>query len=846
MSEFANLQELSTLGMMPQIQAAVENPAMLRAIMDGFPSNLGSLGGGRGAPINKLNPTDVLEEIKKVEAAVAREQALGPEPSEPSPRSAFMLYEMEMRRTFEHIHCSLKTDSGQINMKRAYVGTEKHFSNKPMSSLSRISLRSMLVRKIHRGQYLLCRIIIPPTRLIAIEAAIEDPEGDVRLLCLYNFPSMIDAGPEDIDAIFPVGTIIAVREPYLKTSLHGENCFIRVDSPSDTYFPDPGSEMLRGITWRYGSTIPGAPRCPVTASGWKEVGNKHFKASRWLAAAVAYTRGLNLDPSVIVLQANRAEVYLRLQYFSAALSDAETVIGSSHASNEIRYKAVFRAGKASYLQENFEKAIYYFQTALGYNTNDNDAKAWLRRAHARDAERQSGQYDWKKIFLDSQRTHAALDVANYIGPIGVVALPSRGGGRGIIATRNVEIGELLMVAKPFAVAFKEDLVSSEIITTLNMHTKMMDGRCQFTMLHRLIAKIHGNPELHDLIYHLCPQPPYPPLPQSYPPSISNSQILPHPLNSDNDIDIALLESICSNNAFTLEPVCYAEFKATDSNVEMDAEQDLPSAIFLLPSLVNHACLGNATRVFFREVMVVRAARNISEGEEILWPYSWKADENVYTRQKHLDNYGFKCTCLLCEDDRAAGEQACRRREKLVKSMRNLDVSTKGTTLYKRKIIKDLEALAGQVAATYTSDHSTFRPALSLVQHRLSHELEIQAYHNPGLYYRAINEEIKSLEEAGISILDKSTSGRSSSRTSLPIDKDKGLGMPGAGFCALETLMVAASFLSLREDVRAERWLRAAWWMEDVTVGGGRALFEERYKKILEKTGLKILSDKIRK
>lgn len=67
---------------------------------------------------------------------------------------------------------------------------------------------------------------------MAIEAAIEDPDGTVQLLALYNFPSMMQAGVDDIDAVLPVGTILAIREPYFKTSLQVENdAFFLIQTP---------------------------------------------------------------------------------------------------------------------------------------------------------------------------------------------------------------------------------------------------------------------------------------------------------------------------------------------------------------------------------------------------------------------------------------------------------------------------------------------------------------------------------------------------------------------------------------------------------------------------------------
>jgi len=258
---------------------------------------------------------------------------------------------------------------------------------------------------------------------------------------------MLNAGLEEVDAVFPVGTILAIREPYLKNSLQSDNSFVRVDSPSDVIFLYPGDSIVEHITWKFGRHVPGAPTLPLTVSSWKDVGNKHFKDSRWLAAPIAYTKGLTMDPTAVLLWANRAAAYLKLQYYATALFDAIKVLEFVDIPNDVRRKALFRAGQAQYGLGKFEAALAYFEECYGCNSNDSDAEAWIFRAKARLSEERFGQYDWLRIFIDSQRSVTAMDVADYVGPIEVINLPSR--GRGVVATRNIKVGELL-VCRMFA------------------------------------------------------------------------------------------------------------------------------------------------------------------------------------------------------------------------------------------------------------------------------------------------------------------------------------------------------------------------------------------------------------
>ncbi|KAF8524717.1 hypothetical protein BU17DRAFT_42595 [Hysterangium stoloniferum] len=766
-----------------------------------------------------------------------KEKNLLPAPFVLSSRQHFIEIAKENRRRFEEKFTKLSTSSQSTTM--TYVGTEKHYSVAPLESLQLITLRNMYVRKIHRGNYFLCRIIVPPKRVVAIEIPVEDPNGDVASLSLYNFPTMMNSGPHELDSVFPVGTILAIREPFLKQSLvYNSVQFMRVDSPTDVIFMDVNDHNLQDVTWRSGQQVPNMPIRPSTVCGWKEKGDNHFRLKYWLAAAMSYTKGLILDNSAILLKANRAEAYLKLGYFSAAKRDADDVLASPET-EAMEVKALSRAGRAAYYVKKFDEALVYFQKMLAIKEDNPVAKGWIRRTQTRLEEQTLGRYDWPRIFRDSQKLASLSDIASFVGPVKVTTLPSRGGGRGIVATRNIEIGELLLVAKPFASAFKEDLSPFESTLAINFLTRRGSGQCSFATIWRTIEKIYGNPELHNQVFHLCPRPPFEPASTEYPPQTSHN-IHHHPLQPSIDIDIPLLESMCSNNMFSLESLGYMDFKSPWTSADQDV--DLPCALYLLPSLFNHSCVPNGTRTFFRNVMVVRAAVPIHQDEEIFLGYI--SEMNVRKRDEKLSQYGFHCTCPLCEDDWKDGESVTQSREDLMKKIKanagNLRISPSAGVFESK--VRRVETLIQQISATYLPTRRTPRTILMMAHHFLVNELQKRAetMQERLRHRRAISEEIKAIEAGGIHVIDKTITGKTGPRHCLPISQNSG---QGSGLVRM-LMMIVASFVSLNDDVRMERWLRAAWWLEDVNVGGGRELFEERYKGILGDTGISHISNKI--
>ena len=99
----------------------------------------------------------------------------------------------------------------------------------PMTELKPITVNYLQLETHHRGTYLLLRSITPPNRMTAIMAVMEDENGDVILLQLYQQEDERNRAAADI---VKVGTILLVKEPYFKVMGDGEYG-LRVDHLSD-------------------------------------------------------------------------------------------------------------------------------------------------------------------------------------------------------------------------------------------------------------------------------------------------------------------------------------------------------------------------------------------------------------------------------------------------------------------------------------------------------------------------------------------------------------------------------------------------------------------------------------
>lgn len=135
----------------------------------------------------------------------------------------------------------------------------------------------MHVRKVHLGHYLLCRVEGAPNKTVGISMPVSSPSGAIIQLSVYNHPilpaSLGQPTDSDVDAAFPVGGILAIKEPYVKMAATGDSPLLRVDSPSDLMFVPRNHRMLKGVQWSTSLNFHDATG-NRTPEQWKNLGNK--------------------------------------------------------------------------------------------------------------------------------------------------------------------------------------------------------------------------------------------------------------------------------------------------------------------------------------------------------------------------------------------------------------------------------------------------------------------------------------------------------------------------------------------------------------------------------------------
>lgn len=504
----------------------------------------------------------------------------------------------------------------------AFIGEAYPPSVEPVCSLIPILLHDLRLETHHRGRMLIVKTFCEPVRISAIQNAIEDMEGSVDRLSIYNLPSAIP-----IDKVIPKGAIVAVKEPYFKATADG-GAMVRVDHPSDFVLLEPHDSSVPP-QWRR------EVKAALAGSRLKNEGNTAFKNGNWQRARELYTEALAKSDSNADLRStlhrNRAQVHLNLGQYEFASEDATSAIipgnNLSQQAKKLNVKSYFRASRAQYLLGDFGLAKEYLDQALDLDSTDETIIADLARTKQRILEQRNGDFDFIAMAQSATISHRKLDHASFTNNTTVRSAGKR--GRGLFATKNIKHGSVVMVEKAFCAVFGDDLGKIRSMT-VNINT----DRCEFgthaERLYEIIDKMRCNPTQASIFLELWDG------------GAFNAKKVSH-VDGAVVVDAFQAQTIAEFNGFG----CPAIRSSLDDEEDSVAGS---TGIWLQASYMNHSCLPNTSRAFIGDMMIVRAARDIKAGEEILTSYQ-SSLAAFPKRKENFKPWGFQCDCPLCQGER---------------------------------------------------------------------------------------------------------------------------------------------------------------------------------------------------
>jgi tetratricopeptide (TPR) repeat protein len=317
-----------------------------------------------------------------------------------------------------------KNESGYRNVRFNFISNKEHFSSKKLEDLTPIKLKEMQVNKIHAGRFLLCRTIHDAFYVTGTIVLVQDSDGEVEHLSLYNFSNsyLIDA-----KILLPRDSILIVKEPYMKNMLSSPKDFhIRVESPTDLIILSDLDKDEKYAQYFLPKWTKNLERS-LSFDAFNRKGNEFFVGKDYHSAIRYYTKALNLakedttakTSDVKKTLTNRAAAFLKLDKFYRAYLDTvkSSQIDDANDSGDAvnNEKTFYRMGKAAYSMRQFDVALEAFEKCLKHNPQSREAKEEIARTKARLYESSTGKYDMKSIVQQALvQKKPRLDLADYV------------------------------------------------------------------------------------------------------------------------------------------------------------------------------------------------------------------------------------------------------------------------------------------------------------------------------------------------------------------------------------------------------------------------------------------------
>ncbi|KAF5586467.1 n-lysine methyltransferase SMYD2 [Fusarium pseudocircinatum] len=514
------------------------------------------------------------------------------------------------------------------------VGKPYPPSTAKITDLLPMTIRDLKMETHHRGFFLSLRRVSPVSVLQASSWTVVKGKSFDEVERLEVFLHTSQYGDNTLE----IASDLVIKEPRYTLNSQGE-CTIRVDHPSDL--------IITAITenpesWRDKEHDSGRPDL-VSPGEYKSKGNNALlKKKNYAQAYFWYTEGLKLLESGRGcetvrkdLHRNRAHVNLQLQRFDEAISDAlnSLTFGETKDLKSLDAKAYNRAGIAAYSQGEFLQARSYFEQQERLQPDDQQAKLHLRRVNARLREEVEGTFNMRKVVNNLSKTGGRPDTASYHGATEIKNSP--GAGRGLFATRDIEVNETILCEKAFCAAWSHE---AGTFTALACDLREDAAIKVFPAgLHKaVVRKLLNNPSQVEKVLSLHGD--YRGLGESLQ-EVDGSPV----------IDTSQVHDIIQRNAFGL-----------GQQTEDEDVSNASTGLWIRASYINHSCIPNTKKDFVGDLIIFRAIRRITAGEEITHTYDDSSDYEARTANIRR-TWNFECRCQLCHVEGAESEEVRERR-----------------------------------------------------------------------------------------------------------------------------------------------------------------------------------------
>jgi tetratricopeptide (TPR) repeat protein len=501
------------------------------------------------------------------------------------------------------------------------VGQPYPPSTASLDDLEEMSLTDLKMETHHRGKKLVIKRASPVVGLaVRSWCMIQDEEGKETERLDFGWHKL-----RHNEEVLELTKSFIIKEPYFTMTDDGEPT-IRIDHPSD----------LVSLTDEVPtSDLKDAAAAEKAATKCKNKGNAALKEQDLPEAYARYSEGLKIATEHSIsslardIARNRAYVSLLLGQLDEVLEDAKASLirEDDQRSKDLDSKAYFRAGSAAYSLGQYPLAQKLFEEQQKLTPGDKDGRTYLKRIATRTREQESGSHDFTKMRVNLSKARSRVDAATFTAKTEVK--DSANMGRGLFATRNIAVGELIMCEKAFCVVWGHEREAMSAMTY-----DLRDDRIRVSPIglsKAIVQKLISNPSQTSKVMDLYGD---------------------YQGENSHAVDVFRVHDIMSRNAF-----------GPGKQFGDDGIRNASTGLWIHAAYINHSCIPNAQKEYIGDLLILRATRAISAGDEIFHAYDESSD--LEARQASLmTTWGFECNCKLCGAEKKDSQEIRNKREEL--------------------------------------------------------------------------------------------------------------------------------------------------------------------------------------
>ncbi|PWN49504.1 hypothetical protein IE53DRAFT_380495 [Violaceomyces palustris] len=805
--------------------------------------------------------------------------------------------------------------------RQTFEGFGSYSSDKTIQELERIDIKQLQAPKRFEGKFLLCQVASRLNLYASCTFIAVLPSGVGLPVSISHFTSNLRLQGHDLDSHLPIGTVLAIKEPFISLNhfskggpatggktIHG----VRVDTPSDVVILDPLDEedkkVIRSVEWKekveasegddgVKLALEDVPSesvwrdSPAKVNGrgclWLQDGPLSRLAARWARASSGSSKfslpGMDRVARASLRQRTRSliESFLLSDRPGSALREltAARLAGVLSVEQVEISEDLELEGRILHRLGRFQQALEALDGAWAHSSHLSQDMEALRgncKASALMTLQGPSPNDISKFYFDSEKEPTPrFEISDYLGPVEVRDIPNA--GRGLVLSRDVEEGELLLACKAASSSYAIDEGCRGVyLMRYTVENEVTSTTTQVLAATKSIHAILDRPQLALPILGLTAGPGVPhspwvslpyPVPNRKPPTRdpAGKESLAQALEKPS-INASYVNGVLRFNAFG--PAASPGTSKEDDGDKKDGkfqDEDRPGGhhqssdtselsrstmVHPLPAILNHACLPNVSSVFFGDIVTTRALHPLKAGTEIMHQYV-RGEQPFLSRRSQLSKHGFRCLCQLCQMDERDGEENCKRRQRLVggslpmlleRSRILLKSRTTGGRDGKpemapqaeegnleshRDLSDSLIQLAQEVIQTYSQERPKLRPDLmsiyqKVAEHRSIYDLE-----------GAADAEMRALESVGAQLGGGAARRENGDGPSPPSPVETLERLPDLHFDgAIKSLLSLACISILAGDPsQAKEWVRSAFRAHQSTICGGRDVFLDRWQGV---------------